>query len=481
MNPIQIKLMMGLFLVSVLLNGCASYRSVDHAAEQAQLPTLAATFDLPVGINAQAPITDWWRELGDEQLNLLMQQTLEHNHSIRIAQASLLEARAFLRASQWERTPSVQADVLYQRQKSSEAITGAPSAISENYQAGLDASWELDIFGRVENGVKYSRANMEAQLADLHAAQVSIAAELASAYISLRGNQYLLKVAEDNLQNQHKNLELVNALVSVGRADQLDLARAQSQLEQTRASIPPLHAQINTAINRIGVLTAKPGVELKEQLVQVRGLPRMPVSVAVGDPISLLQRRPDVRRAEQNLKASLAEYNIQVANLYPSVSFSGSLGYAATDWNRLGEASSETFSLVPRIHWAAFDLGRVKARVDAADARTQARLAEFERQVMLALEESDNALQQVGREQERRELLQKAAFASAQAENFARKKFEIGSSDFLSVLDAERTHLEVSAQLAQSDMRLLLNLISVYKSLGGGWDLVAKPVVAANP
>lgn len=474
------KIFAGIILGSFLLSGCAGYRSVENAAQRAQLPA-PGEFVTPAGVNSQKPVAAWWSQLGDVQLDQLMQQALEHNHSIRIAQASLTEARALLRNSQWNRVPGVEADVSSTRHKSSEALTGLPSVTSETYQAGLEASWELDIFGRVENGVRFSRAQTGARLADLQAAQVSVAAELASAYISLRGNQYLLKVAEDNLANQQKTYELVNAFASVGRADQLDLARAQSQLELTRAGIPPLQAQVNVALNRIGVLVAKPTAELKNQLAQSQDLPSIPTTVAVGDPLGMLQRRPDVRRAEFNLKASLAEYNIQVADFYPRVSFSGNWGYAATKWDQLGESGSETFTLMPRIHWAAFNLGRVKARVDAADARTQARLAEFEQQVLLALEETDNALQQVGREQERRQRLQDAAQASVQAATFARKKFEIGSSDFLSVLDAERTQLEVSAQLAQSDMQVLLSFISVYRSLGGGWEFASQSQVAGNP
>lgn len=476
-----ITFLTGIILGSLLLGGCAGYRSVENAAQGAQLPTPAAEFTEFSGISSQQPVADWWSQLGDAQLNQLINQALEHNHSIRIAQASLTEARALLRHSQWNRIPGLEADLSSTRYKSSEALTGFPSVTDETYHAGLEASWELDIFGRIENGVRFSRAQSGARLADLQAAEVSVTAELASAYVSLRGNQYLLKVAEDNLANQQKTYELVHAFAIVGRADELDLTRAQSQLELTRAGIPPLQAKINMALNRIGVLIAKPTAELKIQLAQVQDLPSVPVTVAVGNPLSLLQRRPDVRRAEFNLKASLAQYNIQVADFYPSITFSGNLGYAATDWDNLGEAISETYTLMPRIHWAAFNLGRVKARVDAADARAQARLAEFEQQMLVALEETDNALQQLGREQERRQRLLDAAQASVQAATFARKKFEIGSNDFLSVLDAERTQLEVSAQLAQSDMDVLLSLISVYRSLGGGWEFAAQPAIASNP
>ena len=165
-----------------------------------------------------------------------------------------------------------------------------------------------------------------------------------------------------------------------------------------------------------------------------------------------------------------------MADLYPRVTFSGGLGYLSTDWTRLGNSDTDTFSFSPRIQWAAFNLGRVDAQIDAADARTQARIAEFEQQVLVALEETDNALQNFSREEERRTGLQRALNASNQAADMANKKFEVGSSDFLTVLDAQRSQLVVSAELAQSDMQVLLNLVAVYKSLGGGWELAEQSV-----
>ena len=256
----------------------------------------------------------------------------------------------------------------------------------------------------------------------------------------------------------------------VGRGDQLDSARAEAQLKLTRASIPSLKAQINLSINRLAVLSGEAPETLRTQLTVDQPLPSLPTALAVGDPLSLLQRRPDIQAAEQALKGAVAEYNVRVADLYPRISLDGSLGYLSTDWSRLGEEPTETFVFAPSIRWAAFDLGRVHAHINAADARAQARLAEFEQSVQRALEETDNALQNFSREEERRATLQQAARASTQAARFARQKFEIGSGDFFSVLDAERSQLDINAQLAQSETQLLLNLIAIYKALGGGWE-----------
>jgi multidrug efflux system outer membrane protein len=470
-----------LALLPLMINACSGFKSVEHARELVTIPDAPAAFQLPQGASAQQPVAAWWSQLNDEQLNQLIADSLQQNHSVRIAQASLAESRALLRGSKLDRYPTVEAGVSGTRQKQSADIVGdVDSRISETYQAGFDASWELDIFGRVRNGVKLSKAQLAAREADLQDVQVSIAAEVASAYISLRGNQYLLDVALRNVLNQQETLQLTQRFEEVGRGDQLDVARAESQLELTRSTIPSLNAQVNVALNRIGVLTGKPTEELKVALTQIKSLPEIPASFAVGNPADLLKRRPDVRRAEQALAGAVAEYNIRVADLYPSITFAGGLGYLSTDWTRLGNSGTDTFSFSPRIQWAAFNLGRVDAQIDAADARTQARIAEFEQQVLVALEETDNALQNFSREEERRTDLQRALNASNQAADIARKKFEVGSSDFLTVLDAQRSQLTVSAQLAQSDMQVLLNLIAVYKSLGGGWNVVANPAVAAN-
>lgn len=466
-----------LALLPLMISACSGFKSVEHARDLAHVQTAPAAFQLPQGASAEQPVVAWWSQLNDEQLNQLIADSLQQNHSIRIAQASLAESRALLRNSKLDRYPTVDAGVSGTRQKQSADITGpVESRISESYQAGFDASWELDIFGRVRNGVKLSKAQLAAREADLQAAQVSIAAEVASAYISLRGNQYLLDVALRNVLNQQETLELTQRLESMGRGDHLDVARAESQLELTRSTIPGLNARVNLALNRIGVLTGKPGEALKAELTQVKSLPEIPASFAVGNPTDLLKRRPDVRRAEQALAGAVAEYNIHVADLYPRVTFSGGLGYLSTDWTRLGNSDTDTFSFSPRIQWAAFNLGRVDAQIDAADARTQARIAEFEQQVLVALEETDNALQNFSREEERRTGLQRALNASNQAADMANKKFEVGSSDFLTVLDAQRSQLLVSAELAQSDMQVLLNLVAVYKSLGGGWELAEQSV-----
>ncbi len=461
-----------LAVLPLAISACSGFKSVENPQRLAHLPEAPAAFNLAGVATAQEPVAQWWAQLKDEQLTQLISDSLQHNHSVRIALASLEESRAYLRDATLDYYPTVEASATGVRQKQNLAPQTVEGArITETYRAGFDASWELDIFGRVRNGVRLSEAQAAARIADLQAVRVSVAAEVASAYINLRGNQYLLSVAERNAKNQQESLDLTRRFDEVGRGDKLDVARAEAQLELTRARIPELQAQINAAINRIAVLTGTPSVELKTSLALAKPLPQVPASFAVGNPADLLKRRPDIQRTEHALAGAIAEYNIRVADLYPTISFTGGLGYYATDWSQLGNKETETFFFSPRIHWAAFNLARVNAQITAADARTRQRVAEFEQNVLTALEEADTALQNFSREEERRTGLQRALAASNQAATFARKRFEVGSSDFLTVLDAERSLLDVSAQLAQSDMQVLLRLIAVYKSLGGGWEL----------
>lgn len=455
------------------LSACHSYLDVEQASALATLPETPHSFALDGRLDAAAPVAHWWQQLQDEALDTLITQALAHNKGLDIAQASLEESRALLRQAGAERLPTLDASVGTQRDKLPAAINPLrPSTIMQTYDAGLETTWELDLFtGRLGNAVRAGRATVDQRQAALHAVQVSVAAEVADAYISLRGNQYLLDVARRNAQIQRQTFELTQTLNDIGQGDLFDVSRAQAQLALTEARIPALDAALHVALNRLGVLSGQGSEPLRSLLDTVQSLPSLPASVAVGDPQELLRRRPDIRAAEAALRGAAAQYNIAVADLYPRIVFNGSLGFLATDWSDLGRDDSDVFSFAPSLQWGGLNQARAQARIAAADARTQGQVAAFEQQVLLALEETGNALQRFSREEERRLKLFEAAQASAQAADYARQRFDVGSSDFLSVLDAQRSQLDVDAQLAESETQLLLNLVAVYRSLGGGWQI----------
>ena len=380
----------------------------------------------------QEQLQQWWQLLEDTQMTGLIEQALEKNYSLEIAHASLAEAYALLGFEKLERYPQIQANARGLREKTSEDVRLPGSdAITETYSAGLDASWELDVFGSVRNKVKAAKATLAEREANLQAMQISIAAETAKAYIDLRGAQHQLAVAEENVRNLANTLDLTQRLKEIGRGDQLDVSRAQAQLSVTEAQLPQFHANITAALNRLSVLTGEHNSSLRQTLAQTKTLPNVPATLHVGTPQDLIRRRPDIQQAEQQLAAAIARYNVRVADLYPSITFNGGLGYLATDLDHLGESSTETFSFGPSIHWAAFDLGRVNAQIRAADARAQAQVAAFKQTVLQALEETDNALQSFAQEEVRRAKLIQAMTRAKNQQVLRKKNMSLGRKTFL--------------------------------------------------
>lgn len=338
------------------------------------------------------------------------------------------------------------------------------------FEAGFDATWELDFFGRVRRSIQAATAEVGAAEAVRRDMIVSLIAEVARNYIELRGTQGRLTVARENAENQRETLDLTLILFEGGRATELDTSRARAQLNSTHASIPPLETTIQQAIHRLGVLTGRLPETLLPALSSPTKLPTLPQLVSIGKPGELLRRRPDIRVAERNLAASTARLGVATADLFPRVTFVGSVALEAATVSGLGASGSGSYAFGPQIFWAAFDLGRVRARIDAADADTEASLAEYERTVLEALQETENALVDFGRQRARRDFLQTAAKASAKAAKIARLRYQSGVEDFLTVLDAERTLLEAEDRLAESEIRSAAALIAVYKALEGGWE-----------
>src|SRR5690606_30093821 len=267
-----------------------------------------------------------------------------------------------------------------------------------------------------------NRRALEAANAELGAAearlfdtQVSVAAELTRSYFELRGSQQRLVVAQRNVANQAETLELTRARLEGGTGTELDTSRAQAQLSATRASIAPLEAAVARAIHRIGVLTGREPAALRDELVLPADLPAVPEFTAVADPAALLRRRPDIRVSERQLAASTARIGLAVADLFPRVTFTGSVAYAATSLDALGDAGTGTHLIAPGISWAAFDLGRVRARIAASRARGEGALAAYEQTVLRALQETEDALVTHARSRERLLQLAEAAEASGTA------------------------------------------------------------------
>jgi outer membrane protein, multidrug efflux system len=451
-----------------LVNGCKAV-GPDYSEPTVQVPTDFANQEQP-GMSTSDVEVAWWRGFQDEDLNQLVVEALTDNHDIRIATARLREARALRSFTEFDRFPTVTTEETYTRERLSRAAAGGAERDRELYHIGFDASWELDFFGRVRRTIEASTADVGAAEASRRDVLVSLLAEVASNYFELRGAQNQLAVARQNAETLQQTLELTQVLLAAGRGTELDVARAEAQLNATLAIIPPLETRIARASHRLGVLIGQQPTALVTMLSAPLPLPALPTLTALGKPQDLLRRRPDIRVAERTLAAATARVGVATADLFPRVTVLGSIGVEAGSLKGFGQGGIETFSIGPSIFWAAFDLGRVRARIRGADARTEAALAQYEQRVLLALEETENALVDFQRQQARRDLLRAAAQASEKASGLARLRYQFGVSDFLTVLDAERTRLIAEDLLAESETRTALTLIAVYKALGGGWE-----------
>jgi outer membrane protein, multidrug efflux system len=438
-------------------------------------PQFAAATTAPYSA-AEEPGASFWTRFDDPTLDRLEEDALEANHDLRIALARLVEARAERRAAQFDLAPTVTAAGGYTKQRYSaiESPTGEALQL-QYYDAGFDAFWELDFFGRVRRGVQAETAQVQAADATLRDAQVSVSAEVARTYFELRGAQIQLAVARRNVDNQRETAQLTQARLEAGRSTELDTSRAQAQLSTTLATIGPLEAAIARSMHRLAVLTGREPNAFAELLQPPRDLPQLPQISAVGDPAGLLRRRPDIRIAERQLAASTALVGQAIGDLFPKVTFIGNFSYAAPEVSQFGESTSRGYLIGPAISWPAFDLGRVQAHVAGSRARADIALAVYEQTVLRALEETEDALITHARTRDSLADSAAAAAASRTAARIARTRYEGGMVDFLEVLDAERTQLAAEDQLAQSRTQAATSLIAVYKALGGAWQVAPLP------
>ena len=424
------------------------------------------------GIEQAEAVAQFWTLLNDPVLDRLVSDALAANKDLAQAAGNLQASRAAARFTGFDTYPTINASGSYSRSLvSSDQLPGTTrnERTFDAYDVGFDAAWELDLFGRVRRSNQAAHADVGAAEATLRDAIVSVTAEVARNYCVLRGLQDQLAVAERNEVNQRQTLDLTQTRLDAGRGTQLDVARAAAQLATTEATIPPLRSSIATTIHRLSVLTGRQPEVLAPELSASRPMPALPALNAIGGPEALLRRRPDVRIAERNLAAATARIGVSVADLFLRITLVGSAGYDSVSWKDLGSAGSQTYSFGPSITWAAFDLGRVRARIGVARAQTDVALAAYEAAVLNALEDTENSLVSYGESQRREATLERAATQSTTAARLARQRFEGGLSDFLSVLQAERDALAAEDSLAQGRTQTATSLIAVYKALGGGW------------
>jgi multidrug efflux system outer membrane protein len=451
-------------LAAALVAGCAV--GPDYRAPATSAAAFVAAEDAGV---AQQPFeAAWWEQFGDPVLDGLVDRALTSDLDLKIAAARVSEARALLGAQRRARWPGAAAEVVRDERNAQQPGFTTERVDVESYQAGVATFWELDLFGRVRRGIEAAGADAEAAEADLRDAQVLVAAEVANTYLDLRGAQKRLRVAQANLANQRETLGLTRVRLDLGRGSELDVASAAARYAATEASIPPLVAAQSIAAHRLAVLLGeRPGA--LDEVLEPRELAPHLTTLAVDSPEQLLRRRPDIRAAERDLAASTARIGVAKAELFPRLSLSGFIGFIAGDADELGESISRAWSVTPVLSWAGFDVG-VRARVVAAEARTEGALAAYELTVLRALEETENAFVTYAQERSRLVAVVEQATASRRAADLARIQYREGALDFLRLLDAERTQLAAEDEVASAETDLNASVVAIYRALGGGWE-----------
>lgn len=422
-------------------------------------------------VSSASPETEWWTSFGDPTLDSLIARALEANLDLRVAAARVREARAEAGVVRGALLPEIDAGGSVARNRFSENGTFPLSdPTSDLYSAGFDARWELDLFGGTRRELEAAEAEVEASLEDRRAVLVSLLGEVAASYVDLRGNQRLAAVARRNADAARATLELTRTRLAAGLGTELDLSRATALLANAEAPLPQFEGAARVAMHRLGVLLALAPGELASELEAPHPIPAPPAQILVGLPSELLARRPDVRRAERELAAATARIGAAVAERYPKFSLTGAFGLESVSSADFADAASRAWSLGPAVRWPLFAGGRILASIEVQDARAeQAKLA-YEQSLLFALEEVENALVAYLREWDHRRALESAAAAGRKSVALADELYRKGLTDFLDVLDAERELYAAELELAASETTASLNVVALYKALGGGWE-----------
>ncbi|MEI7035169.1 efflux transporter outer membrane subunit [Fulvimonas yonginensis] len=414
----------------------------------------------------------WWKQFGDPTLDALIARAAKHAPDLKIALAHLDEARALLGTARSQQWPDVETGASYTRSRGQTPGVSEQRTTTTAYQAGFDASWELDLFGGVRRQVEAARADSDAAAASLQDAQVTLFAEVARNYFDLRGTQLRLEVARRDIANQREALELIQSRAALGTGSEQDVASARARLAGVEATLPVLEAQAQADSFRLAVLLGERPGELDVDLSPAHFTP-IDTTLPIGNADDVLRRRPDIRIAERELAAATARIGVAKADWFPHVTLGGFLGFLAGRSNDFGSPSTRAWSIAPSITWSGLDVQRVRSGVKASEARADAALAGYQRTVLRALEDVDNAL--VGYNQQRvrvQHLLEQAA-QSERAATLAKIRYDAGAIDYLELLDAQRTQLAAEDQLAEAEAGINLRAIALYKALGGGWQACA--------
>jgi multidrug efflux system outer membrane protein len=468
------------------LCACAAGR---YQAPPVELPeqyaTQATTPDAPRVTSNIAPIDAWWTTFGDTQLAKLTERAVTNNLDVRVAEERVRQARAQRRVVRADFFPQLNVSGRYTRARTSvngvsasssmpgatmPATSGVSTTPYSLWQAGLDASWEIDLFGRVRRNVEAASADIEAESESRNGVLLSVTSDVVRNYIELRGAQREIQIAQENLQAQQHSVAIARTRYEAGLTTELDVAQAESQAADTAANIPQLESTMRARIHGLAILLGEQPTALTAELQVTQPIPNGPDIVPVGVPADILRRRPDVREAERSLAAATARSASVSSELWPRLLLTGQGGLLSRDLDNFVASNSIFYSVGPTLSWPIFDGGRVRGRVDVQDAIASQARATYARVVLDALRDVQDALVELANERRRRESLDASVQASERSLKISNELYTQGLTTFLNVIEAQRAFFTAQSQLAMSDQQAAVDLVQLYRALGGGWQ-----------
>lgn len=412
-------------------------------------------------------LTEWWKNLSDPILDELIKEASKDNLNIRMAISRVEEARGNFGIVDSLRFPQLDLEGSVKRSKTSESASYT-SSITDTYSTlGLDLGWEIDVFGFVRRSVEAADAEIDASVEYYRDVMVVLYSEIAKSYVSARTYQARLKFANDNVKNQKETVGIVAARYEAELVSEIDVFQSKQNLAASEAAIPLLNASLDRTINRLAVLLGKKPGYLQDKLLQPKAIPQPPQKITLFLPAEILRQRPDIRQAERDLAAQTARIGITVAEMYPRFSLGGTIGISKASDN---SGNTEYYSFGPSFTWEVFNAGRHEAEIKVQDERLEQARASYEKTVLTALEEVENALTAYNEEQYRIQKIKSSVDASKNVNEITRARYSAGLIDFQEVLDAQRVVFNQEDDLATSQGELIQHLIDIYWSMGGGWD-----------
>lgn len=473
-SPLSVTPVAALLLLT--LHGCVTV-GPDYEEPVIQTPDAwTEKVTQQVALGPESSLQTWWKVFEDPLLDELIEQSRKENLDLKVAASRVRESRTILAIARGEKQPLVNATADVKRSRISDdgplEQVAPPGGFepSTKFELLVDAAWEIDVFGRIRRTIEAAGAGYQASVFDYRDVLVTLFAEVALAYVDVRAAQKRIVYARDNAEIQRESLELARDSYESGVTSKLDVAQAAANLAVTLSTIPPLEISLNQAINRLAVLLGRDAGSLQAEFSRGGQVPTPGEATAIGVPADVLRQRPDIRAVERLLAAQTAQIGVATADLYPQFTLRGFFALRSTSVDNLVDSSSEAWGLSTPVQYSVFNGGQVRGNIRIQDEKAQQLLLLYQDKVLRAIEEVENAVTAINRNQVMVNYLQEAASATEEAVELVNVQYQTGLTDFNNVLVTQRDLSSQQDQLVAGEAEVVVNLITLYKALGGGWD-----------